>query len=46
MPAITDAVAEIDVFQPENERVTGGFKRGAATAAAGIHDICVASISD
>jgi hypothetical protein len=36
--ALTAAVAEKDVFQPEKVITTGGSKRGVATAAAGIAD--------
>lgn len=44
MRAITAAIAEKDVFQPEKVLVTGGSKRGVATAAAGIHDERVTAI--
>ena len=38
MRALTAAMAEKDVFQPEKALATGGSKRGVATAAAGIAD--------
>jgi len=38
MRALTAAIAEKDVFQPEKALATGGSKRGVATAAAGIAD--------
>lgn len=44
MRAITAALAEREVFQPEKILVTGGSKRGVATAAAGIHDDRVSAI--
>ena len=44
MRAITAAIAEKEVFQPEKVLVTGGSKRGVATAAAGIHDDRVTAI--
>jgi hypothetical protein len=44
MRAITAAFAEKDVFQPQQVLVTGGSKRGVATAAAGIHDDRVTAI--
>lgn len=44
MRAITAAFAEKDVFQPQQVLVTGGSKRGVATAAAGIHDERVTAI--
>ncbi|MEN3943985.1 PhoPQ-activated protein PqaA family protein [Prosthecobacter sp. SYSU 5D2] len=44
MRAITAAVAEKDVFQPQQILVTGGSKRGVAAAAAGIHDDRVTAI--
>ena len=44
MRAITAAIAEKEVFQPAKVLVTGGSKRGVATAAAGIHDERVTAI--
>ena len=44
MRAITAAIAEKDVFQPARILVTGGSKRGVATAAAGIYDDRVTAI--
>ncbi len=44
MRAITAAMAEKDVFQPQKVLVTGGSKRGVATAAAGIFDSRVTAI--
>lgn len=44
MRAITAAMAEKEVFQPQKVLVTGGSKRGVATAAAGIHDERVTAI--
>lgn len=38
MRALTAAIAEKDVFQPQKVIATGGSKRGVATAAAGIAD--------
>lgn len=44
MRALTAAVAEKEVFQPQKVLATGGSKRGVATAAAGIADERVTAI--
>lgn len=38
MRALTAAIAETEVFQPEQVLVTGGSKRGVGAAISGIHD--------